>query len=173
MRAAAYEPRIDRVIAYDIFPDGLDVNLRQVSWLKRHMLNSLLKMRARAVVNLMASRVGRTSPVAEWGLAQGMHVTGTSSPYDYLTEIATYTTADVSPLITQDVLLLAGNADHYVPVEHFHRQIRMLKNARSISARLFTEKESAGNHCQIGNYGLALKTIMNWIDNFELPMRAP
>ena len=170
MRAAAYESRIDRVIAYDVFPDALEVNLRQVSWLKRHMLNILLRMRARAVVNLMASRVARTSPVAEWGFAQGMHVTGTSSPYDYLKEIAKYTTADVSPLITQDVLLLAGNVDHFVPVEHFYRQIRMLKNARSISARLFTEKESAGNHNQIGNYGLALRTIVNWIDALTLPV---
>ena len=168
MRAAAYEPRIDRVIAYDIFPDGLDVNLRQLSWPKRHILNSLLKMRAKAVVNLMARRVARTSPVAEWGVAQGMHVTGTSSPYDYLQEIAKYTTADVSPLITQDVLLLAGNADHYVPVDHFYRQIRTLKNARSITARLFTEKESAGNHCQIGNYGLALKVVVDWLGGLEM-----
>ena len=76
----------------------------------------------------------------------------------------------MSPLITQDVLLLAGNADHFVPVDHFHRQIRMLKNARSITARLFTEKESAGNHCQIGNYGLALTTIVNWIDAMTLPV---
>ena len=170
MRAAAYELRIDRVIAYDVFTDALDVNLRQVSWLKRQMLSAFLKMRASAVVNQMARRVARTSSVADWGIAQGMHVTGTSSSYEYLTEIAKYTTADVSPLITQDVLLLAGNADHFVPVDHFHRQIRMLKNARSITARLFTEKESAGNHCQIGNYGLALTTIVNWIDAMTLPV---
>ena len=168
MRAAAYEPRIDRVIAYDVFTDALDVNLRQVSWPKRHMLNTLLKLRAKAVVNRMANSVARTSPVAEWGFAQGMHVTGTSSPYDYLTEIAKYTTADVSPLITQDVLLMAGNADHFVPVEQFYRQIRMLKNARSITARLFTEKESAGNHNQIGNYGLALMVIVDWLSGLEM-----
>ena len=170
MRAAAYEPRIDRVIAYDVFTDALDVNLRQVSRLKRYIVKSLLKMRARAFVNQMARRVARTSPVAEWGVAQGMHVTGTLTPYDYLTKIAKYTTADVSPLITQDVLLLAGNADHYVPMDHFYRQIRTLKNARSITARLFTEQESAGNHCQVGNYGLALRTIVSWMDALTLPV---
>lgn len=170
LRAAAHEPRIDRVIAYDIYPDSLDVNLRQVSWLNLALLKILLSTRAKAVVNLMARRLASTSPVASWGIAEGMHVTGTSSPYDYLTKIAKYTTTDVSALITQDVLLLAGSADHLVPVEHFYRQIRMLKNARSISARLFTEQESAGNHCQVGNYGLALKTIVNWMDAFTMPV---
>lgn len=170
MRAAAYEPRIDRVIAYDVFTDALDVNLRQVSRLKRYIVKSLLKMRARAFVNQMARRVARTSPVAEWGVEQGMHVTGTLTPYDYLTKIAKYTTADVSPLITQDVLLLAGNADHYVPMDHFYRQIRTLKNARSITARLFTEQESAGDHCQVGNFGLALRTIVSWMDALTLPV---
>ena len=97
-------------------------------------------------------------------------MTGTSSPYDYLTKIAKYTTTDVSPLIPQDVLLMAGSVDHLVPMEHFFRQIRMLKNARSISARLFTEQESAGKHCQVGNYGLALKTIVNWMDALTMPV---
>ena len=53
---------------------------------------------------------------------------------------------------------------HYVPMEEWRDQIRMLKNARSITARLFTPSESAENHCQVGNYGLALKTIVNWLD---------
>ena len=34
-RAAAFEPRVERVIAYDIFTDFLDVNLRQVNPLQR------------------------------------------------------------------------------------------------------------------------------------------
>ena len=40
----------------------------------------------------------------------------------------------------------------------------MLNNARSITARLFTRSESAQNHCQVGNYGLALGTIVDWLD---------
>ena len=57
---------------------------------------------------------------------------------------------------------------HYVPMEEWHDQIRMLKNVRSITARLFTPSESAENHCQVGNYGLALKTIVNWLDGMPL-----
>jgi hypothetical protein len=98
-----------------------------------------------------------------------MHVTGTSSPYEFFRKTKQFHTADVSTLIKQDVLLLAGSEDHFVPMEHFYQQIKMLRNARSITARLFTKSESAENHCQVGNYGLALRTIVNWLDGMQTP----
>ena len=69
--------------------------------------------------------------------------------------------------IKKDVLLLAGCEDHYVPIGKWHRQLALLKNARSITARLFTRSESAQNHCQVGNFGLALRTIVNWLDEMS------
>ena len=60
--------------------------------------------------------------------------------------------------------MLAGSEDHYVPIGQWYRQIALLNNARSITARLFTRSESAQNHCQVGNFGLALRTIVNWLD---------
>jgi hypothetical protein len=40
-----------------------------------------------------------------------------------------------------------------------------LTAAHSVTARVFTEVESAqNNHCQIGNMGLALKVIFDWLD---------
>jgi len=170
-RAAAFEARVERVIAYDVFTDFLDVNLRQVKPLRRGLLKALLNLRAAAVVNAMVAGVAKDSPVAEWGIEEGMHVTGTSSPYEFLRKARQLHTADVSALIKQDVLLLAGNEDHYVPTEQFYQQIKMLKNARSITARLFSKDESAENHCQAGNYGLALRTIVNWLDGMQ--MQAP
>ena len=66
---------------------------------------------------------------------------------------------------------MAGSKDHNVPMEQWHDQIRMLKNARSITARLFTQSESAQNHCQVGNYSLSLRTIVNWLDEMQLEGR--
>ena len=168
VRAAAFEPRVERVVAYDILTDFLDVNLRQVSPLLRGLMKAQLSLHAAAVVNAVVKRVAHGSPVAEWGIQQGMHVTGTSTPYEFLQRIRQFQTVDVSARITQDVLLLAGSDDHYVPPEQFYRQIQMLKNARSITARLFTQSESAANHCQVGNYGLALATIVNWLDGLRV-----
>jgi alpha-beta hydrolase superfamily lysophospholipase len=164
IRAAAFEPRVQRVIAYNILTDFFDVCLRQASPLLRSLLKTQLNLRAATVVNAMVGRAVKRSPVMEWGLHQGMHVTGTLSPYEFFQKIKRFRTADVSSLIKQEVLLMAGSEDHYVPVEQLYGQIEMLSNAQSITARLFTRRESAQNHCQVGNYGLALKTIVNWLD---------
>ena len=164
MRAAALEPRIIRVVAFDIFTNGLDITLRQTPGLLRGLLKVLLRLRAASVVNWMLAWVARRSPVVQWGLQEGMHVTGTHSAFGFLQTFRQFETADVSASITQDVLLLAGSEDHYIPLEQWHDQMKMLKNAHSITARLFTRGESAQNHCQIGNYGLALRTIVNWLD---------
>lgn len=168
LRAAALEPRIERVVAYDIFTNGLDVTLRQTNALLRGLLKVLLTVRAASIVNWMLGRVARRSPVVQWGLQEGMHVTGTHSPFGFLQAISQFETAAVSASIRQDALLLAGSEDHYVPREQWHDQIRMLKHARSITARLFTRSESAQNHCQVGNYGLALTTIVQWLDGLLL-----
>jgi len=167
IRAAAFEPRIDRVVAYDIYPDALDTVLQQVGSVQRGLLKALLKLRAAPLVNAMANRAARKSPIAQWGLDTGMHVTGTSSPYGYFQSTKAYVTADVSALIKRDVLLLAGSEDHLVPMTHFHQQIKTLKNARSITARLFTISDQAQSHCQVGNYGLAFKTIVDWLDGMQ------
>jgi len=166
-RAAALEPRVARVIAYDILTDFLRVNLRQTNSLLRGLLTAQLNFRAEAIVNATIERAVKKSPVVEWGIQQGMRVTGTSSPYAFLRKIEQFQTNDISALVKQDVLLLAGSEDHYVPAEQLYRQIKTLSNARSITARLFTRSESAQNHCQVGNYGLALRTIVNWLSGIE------
>lgn len=48
--------------------------------------------------------------------------------------------------------------------EQWRRQIETLEHASSISARLLTANEHAENHCQVGNQGLALRTIVQWLD---------
>ncbi len=167
MRAAACEPRVERVIAYDVLTSFQEVNLGQTRPGVRRVLKALLRLRAAAIVNWLIDRVAKANPVVEWGIQQGMHVTGTNSAFEYLQAVAQFETSNVSASISQDVLLLAGSEDHYVPTEQWHDQIRTLANARSITARLFTRSESAQNHCQVGNFGLALRTIVNWLDEMS------
>jgi alpha-beta hydrolase superfamily lysophospholipase len=164
MRAAAFEPRVAFVVAYDILTDFFDVNLRQTSPLLRGLVKVLLKLRAKGLVNAIVARAARRSPIVQWGIGEGMHVTGSASAFDFLRKTQQFKTSDVSALVRQDVLLLAGGEDHYVPVTQWHQQIRTLVHARSVTARLFTRSESAQNHCQVGNYGLALGTIVEWLD---------
>ncbi|MBO0865086.1 MAG: hypothetical protein J2P16_08460 [Mycobacterium sp.] len=57
---------------------------------------------------------------------------------------------------------MAGAEDHYVPLGQLGAQIQTPTNARSVTARVFTRAESAQNHCQIGNLGLASRVILDW-----------
>ncbi len=167
LRAAAYESRVHRVITDDILTDFFEVTMRQVSTALRAELSLLLKACAAGVVNTLLERAMQQSLVVEWGLQQGMHVIGTKTPYEFLKQIQLYRTDDVSPLIEQDVLLMAGAEDHYVPLHQFYDQIRSLSHVRSLTARLFTRQEQAQNHVQVGNIGLSLRVITDWIESIQ------
>jgi hypothetical protein len=93
-----------------------------------------------------------------------MHMLGAQTPYEYVQKAGEYRTWDVSHMLQQDVLLLAGTEDFIVPLEQFYWQIEALKNVRSLTARMFTRAEQAQNHCQVGNLGLAIDVITNWIE---------
>ena len=164
MRAAAFESRVKRVIAFDALTSLQKVNLGQTQPAVRWILETLLWLKAETMVNWLVGRVAETNPVVEWGIQYGMHVTGAGSAFAFLQASKRFQTEDISASIRQDVLLLAGSEDHYAPIAHWYRQIALLKNARSITARLFTRDDSAQNHCQVGNFGLALRTIVNWLD---------
>ncbi|HZU47712.1 MAG TPA: hypothetical protein VFA16_10790 [Mycobacterium sp.] len=125
-------------------------------------MRALLALRARPVINGVARLSAALRPVSQWGLWQGMHVTGTESAYDFLAAARAVTTRKISGRVTADVLLIAGADDHYVPLHQLHRQARNLTNARSVTTRLFTA-EQASNHCQVGNTGACIRTILAWI----------
>jgi len=118
---------------------------------------------ARGALNALLRAKMRSSLVAEWGIRQGMHVQGAPTPADYFEAVQRYATLPISHLVRQDVLLMAGSEDHYVPLNQLPQQLAALTGARSVSARLFTREEQAQNHCQIGNVGLSLRVMIDWI----------
>jgi len=46
-------------------------------------------------------------------------------------------------------------------------QVNALKNAKSVTGRIFIQEEQGQNHCQVGNIGLALKAMSGWIKEKE------
>jgi len=163
LRAAAYEPRISRVVCDDILTDFEEALLKLAGPVEQMALMSLLKFGATAIVNTLIHQKMKKSLVFEWGITYGMHVTGTASPYQFFKNMLTYETRTISHLVKQDVLLFAGSKDHYVPLHQFYDQVQTLNNVRSLTARLFTEKEQAQNHVQVGNTELSLQTMVRWI----------
>jgi pimeloyl-ACP methyl ester carboxylesterase len=164
IRAAAFEPRISRVVAFDILDDFFETIARQIGSAVRIPLRALLIARARGIINAIAHRAAARKPVSEWGLQQGMHVTGTATPYDFLRSTLAMNTRKISDRVRADVLLLAGTEDHYVPLAQLGRQAANLTNARSVTTRTFTAAEQASNHCQLGNIGAASRLIDTWLN---------
>ena len=164
IRAAAFEPRISQVVAFDILDDFSEVIARQIGPGVRIPLRALLAAHARRIVNGVAEWAVARKPVSEWGLQQGMHVTGTATPYDFLRSITAMDTRKISHRVRADVLLLAGAEDHYVPLKQLARQAGTLSNARSVTTRIFTAAEQASNHCQLGNIGAAARLMTAWLD---------
>lgn len=164
LRAAAYEKRVKRVIAYDVLMNFYDVLTNQLEPEFREIFNDMIAQEKAEEINEVLKKLMGNSLMLEWGIMQGMHITGSNSPYDFFQNILAYNTESFSHLITQDVLLLAGQNDHYVPFKQFTNQISALTKVHSLTARMFTSKESADTHCQIGNLGLATEVILNWIN---------
>lgn len=165
VRAAAHEPRVTRVVAWDALTDFLECLLRAVPSVFQRALHVLLGAGADSIINTLTA--GAHAPLQEWGLAQAMHVFGVKSPAAVLRAAMSYGTQEASLLVRQDVLLLAGAEDHYVPNHQIYDQARWLANARSVTVRMFTRAENAQSHCQVGNFPLALGTITDWIDQFS------
>ena len=58
---------------------------------------------------------------------------------------------------------MAGTEYWSVPLAQCYRQLAALTGARSVTGRLFTQAEQAHQHCQVGNLGLALDYMLDWI----------
>jgi pimeloyl-ACP methyl ester carboxylesterase len=163
-RAAVFERRIQRVVAFGVLWDMLEAGLSKRPPLLRLVLGTLLALRADPLLNRLIARQMKSVPLMRWAVEHGTYVTGIERPSEYFRRMGEFTTRHISPRITQDFLLLAGAEDHYMPLEHFHRQARALTNVRSFTGRIFTAEESAHAHCQIGNLGLALRVMLDWVD---------
>jgi pimeloyl-ACP methyl ester carboxylesterase len=164
IRAAAFEPRVRRVVANDILTNFFEAMLGQMKGSAQKELSALLEVGADHVVDKLVGRVMKGSLVMDWGIEQGMFVTGTSTPSEFFREMQRYRTDDVSVVVEQDVLLLAGAEDHYVPLQQLDDQIRSLTHARSLTLRVFTRDEQGHEHIQVGNYGLQFRVIKDWIE---------
>jgi pimeloyl-ACP methyl ester carboxylesterase len=167
LRAAAYEPRIKRVVCDDICTDFHEAIFRQIEPVAKIALKTLLNVGASSLVNHLVYNKMKGNLMQEWGTTQGMHTLGAKSPYEFFKKIEVLETSSISHLVKQDVLLFGGNEDHYIPLHQFYDQIQTLRNARSLTARLFTAKEHAQNHCQVGNVELSLHVITDWIKGLQ------
>lgn len=159
-RAAAFEPRIARVIASGIAFDYMQF----VNKAAQLMMKMFLKY-FRGFTNKVTLKKIRKDPMHAWSIGNLMYIADKETPVD-AAYVALWMNAKNlhSELVKQDVLILTGREDHFIPFKMHAKQVRALTNARSVTAGVFTRKEHAQNHCQIGNIGLALRVMQEWVE---------
>lgn len=167
LRAAAFEHRIQHVVALPATYWGLDMALRQMFPGRDRALISLLRADDRNGVEMIVAEQRKSSTNFNWAITQGMHITGAKTPFDCLVALSKHDLAGVIQRITQDVLLTEGEDDHLFDTDWIYRIMRELVCAQSVTARIFTAREGAEQHCQVGNMTLARDEIVRWMAKFH------
>lgn len=158
-RAAAHERRISRVIASGIAYDYTQFTNHFARWLMFFFLRNF-----RGFTNRTALRKIRKGGMHAWQMDQLMFITGLKTPVEAMEFAMQLNEGNLqSGKVRQDVLILTGREDHFIPFKMHAMQVKALLNARSVTERVFTRRDQAQNHCQIGNLGLALETMLSWI----------
>ena len=158
-RAAAFDSRIDGVVAFDVLFDFGAVARSTVPplalWLHaRH---------ARLLLNLLIAAKARFSPGFAWSVANGQWVLGTTSAMQTMQALDRYSLARVASRITADVLIMAGADDHFIPVAQAADFAGALKAARSVRTIVYDRESGGAEHCQMGAQSLWHADLFDWI----------
>ena len=165
-RAAAHCPRITHVIAFDMMYrllDGLTVPLPRAL---RPIADALIENpRPARLIDAALGMVSRLSADLSWKLQQASHLTGLRKPSEVLRAFGDYTMEPLEGRITQPCLVLAGDADQYVPFERLGDVRRALRNAKSLEVHAFhhAQDPDMAQHCQIGDLDRAFAIMGEWL----------
>jgi pimeloyl-ACP methyl ester carboxylesterase len=178
IRSAAFEPRIKRVIALPASYSGLDMPKRHLWPGQDRALQTLLDAEDEAGLDALVARERTRSLTFDWCIVQGMHITGTASPFALLQTLSQHSLAGILHQVTQDVVITEGEHDHLFDPSWIHREMREMTRAHSVTARIFTAREGGEQHCQVGNSALAWDEIVRWLTAFvpgltARPSRSP
>jgi pimeloyl-ACP methyl ester carboxylesterase len=161
LRAAAFEPRIKWVIstggAYDYYQIPPAIARWLMDFFKKYM---------REGSNKIALKNIEKGGMEAWRNSNIMYITKIDVPMDAFEYAWKMNGKNLhADKIGQDLLIITGRDDHFIPFKLHDKMIKAMKNAKSLTDIVFTKQDQASNHCQIGNIKLSLETMINWLDN--------
>ena len=172
-RAAAHCSRITHVIAFDMMYRLLDGLTAPLPRALRPIADAVVENpRPARLIDAGLGMASRLSADLAWKLQQGRYLTGLHSPSRVLQAFGDYTMEPFEGRITQPCLVLAGDADQYVPFERLDDVRRALRNAESLEVRAFhhLQDPDMAQHCQIGDLDRAFTIMGNWLQ--AAPMKS-
>jgi pimeloyl-ACP methyl ester carboxylesterase len=143
-RAAAFDERFDGVVAYDACFDVAETT--------RPVFGAISS-------NSMALK----NPDVEWAYKNALWTMGTKDLEETAKVFAPYTLRDVARRIRQDVLILQGTEDHFIPFHQAADFEKALVNARSVTTRTFDRASGGAQHCQCGAVTLVYGAVFDWL----------
>lgn len=110
VRAAAYEKRISRLIMYDLIYDFYGALKAKMGRVKGIFFDWMTENEKNPFWGIVTKKMDEIY-FTKWLLQQGYE--NVHTPYEYFNHIKRYNTIEISKLITQDTLVLAGEHDIY------------------------------------------------------------
>ena len=159
---SGFEKRIVRVVAWGAMFD-FDTYKQRVGKVRAWLLSVLLDLGLTGAVDKIINKARKSDGIVDWAIGHGMHVSGTSSPAAFLQWVRSLNLRDCAHLIQQDVLLIMGTEDHLVPSNQIYIQAQAMVQARSVTSVMLSAQDEAAEHCQVGNPGLAVAQIVDWL----------
>lgn len=158
-RAAAFEPRIDGVVSYGVLFDLHDALSRTAG----PVVAALRRRGSTKFVDSLARGASRFDPGVRWGLANAKWTLGGVGLTGMLSAAKPYTLDGVAAHIKQDVLILAGTDDQFIPFDQVEQYQRALINARSVTTRIYDRASGGHEHSQLGATTLWQADFFDWI----------
>jgi pimeloyl-ACP methyl ester carboxylesterase len=160
-KAASDDPRIDLLVHYNIFHDfslavGNDMDdsfAAQVfseDGVNEHTESML------AIGMSMSSEV-------DWALRHGAWIMGEESYAQALNNYRLFEISQDAPRVTIPVLLLAGENDHFVPIELLELSREAFSNSSELTSIVYGEESGGDEHCQVGAMQLWHGDLFQWI----------
>jgi len=160
LRAAAFEPRIKWVISTGGAYDYYRIPPTIARWLM-----DFFKKYTREFSNKIALKSIQKGGMEAWRNSNIMYITKIDVPMDAFEYAWQMNGKNLhADKIKQDVLVITGKDDHFVPFKLHAPLINSLANAKSVTDIVFTKNDNASNHCSIGNIKLSLDTMIKWLD---------
>jgi pimeloyl-ACP methyl ester carboxylesterase len=162
VRAAAFEPRITRLMVAPPVYDWMRMTNAVMRWIVRQMV------KWRWFLNLTVRTKMAVVPVIRHAIHHTLFIAGGAEPIDAVRWIMAMNAEHLcSDRVTCDVLLLGGERDAFQPLKLLRAQEAALVNAKSVTSRVFTRAEDADQHCQMGNIRLLLQVMTDWLETVE------
>ena len=160
-RAAAFEHRISVCVAnggvYDFYENAIKKCPPNIEKILAN--NEASKNFDREIMEAMNTDVD-----VGWFFANGMFTFGAKSPSQFLLMLKPYHMKDCTAKINCNMLVVDSEGDKDLP-----GQAKQLYNALTCPREymLFTKKEGAGEHCQMGAIMISNEKILNWLERIK------